>query len=107
MLSFITQRVWPTLYRTVDEWSSDDGNRLAASMAYYGVLSFFPLLLVLLSIFAYASKVSPALQLNLIEWIRVQTASKFLAEQVESVLKEVQSQAVVGGPLGAIGILLA
>ena len=110
MLSYLTQRIWPTIYRTITEWSDDDGNRLAASMAYYGALSFFPLLLVLLSIFAYASKVSPALQVQqdeLIMRIREETNNKALAEQVQSALVEVQSQAVVGGPLGVVGILLA
>ena len=107
MFSWFTQRIWPTIWRTITEWSDDDGNRLAASMAYYGVLSFFPLLLVLLSIYGFAAKISPALQVNLIEWIRDETRSEFLADQVQNVLQEVQTQSIVGGPIGVVGVLLA
>ncbi|HZZ74025.1 MAG TPA: YhjD/YihY/BrkB family envelope integrity protein [Pirellulales bacterium] len=110
MLSWLQQRAWPPVWRTLTEWSADDGNRLAASMAYYGVLSFFPLLLVLLSLFGYIASISPRLQLEqdkLIHLIREETHNGMLADQVQHVLEEVQSQAVVGGPLGVVGILLA
>lgn len=39
----------PKLPKVCDRWQKDDGPLMAAAVAYYAALSFFPLLLVLIS----------------------------------------------------------
>ena len=110
MLDLFTRRIWPTFWRTICEWSEDDGNRMAAALAYYGVLSFFPMLLVIIAIFGWVTQFSPDFQLRqdaLIEEIRRATQNDDLANLIKGILNEVKSQAILGGPLGAIGVLLA
>ncbi len=110
MLKLITRRVWPTLWRTICEWSDDDGSRMATSLAYYGVLSFFPMLLVIIAIFGWVTQLWPDLKLQqegLIDEINKTTQNGDLAKLVERVLNEVKSQAILGGPVGVIGVLLA
>src|SRR5215207_507589 len=42
--------VWSVLRATVDEWFDDKASRLAASLAFYTVLSLAPLILIVLAI---------------------------------------------------------
>src|SRR3954470_19684144 len=51
----LSKRSWlDTLKRTVREFKEDDLTLLAAALTYYGVLSLFPALLVLLSLLGLA-----------------------------------------------------
>jgi len=80
---------------------------LAAAMSYYMALSFFPLLLVLISGFGLALRFSVGAQnaqehlLNLL----AQNTAPTLAALVRSVLAEVKTQSVVGGPVGLLTLL--
>ena len=49
IIHWLTQRFWPRLYREATKWQQDDGLTWAASLAYYGAFSFFPLVLVILA----------------------------------------------------------
>jgi membrane protein len=108
MLHWLTQRFWPRLYRAATKWQQDDGLTWAASLAYYGAFSFFPLVLVILSSAGIVLSVSPAAQLKqeqLIKLIGEQT-SPSLAEQVEKILSGVQSKAAISGPIGLATLIL-
>ena len=51
----LSKRTWKdTLKRTVQEFKDDDLTLLAAALTYYGVLSLFPALLVLLALLGLA-----------------------------------------------------
>jgi membrane protein len=115
MLHWLTQRFWPRLYQAAMKWQQDDGLTWAASLAYYGAFSFFPLVLVILAGAGLVLSVSPSAQLHqkqLIELIGAQTSPK-LADEIANVLSGVKSSAAIGGPiglatlvLGAIGIFM-
>src|SRR5438105_4042817 len=49
MWTWITRRLGPNLWQATRQWNEDDGQMLAASLAYYSVLSLFPLLIVLIA----------------------------------------------------------
>ncbi len=58
----IVKRVWTVLEKTITRWSRNDGNLLAASMAYYAAFSFYPLLWVLISVLGYVLRFSAGAQ---------------------------------------------
>jgi membrane protein len=96
------------LYRTYLNWSSDGGSTLAASVAYYSALAFFPLLLILLSSFGYFLTVTESGQLaeeEILDAIGDQLSPN-LQEQVTRALAEVKAQASLGGPLGILALLV-
>jgi membrane protein len=107
MVRWFKDRLWPLAWRTVREWNGDDGGLLAASLAFYTAFSFFPLLLVLLSIFGFVLRFSAEAQQVQAELIDVvaQQASPALAQQLSRVMAEIQESAVVGGPLGLATLL--
>jgi membrane protein len=107
MIHWLTRRFWPRLYAAATKWQQDDGLTWAASLAYYGAFSFFPLVLVILSGAGIVLSVSPAAQLRqeqLIKLIGEQT-SPSLAEQIDKVLSGVQSKAAISGPIGLVTLV--
>jgi membrane protein len=107
ILHWLTQRFWPRLYRAATKWQQDDGLTWAASLAYYGAFSFFPLVLVILAGAGVLLSVSPRVQLQqkqLVELIGEQTSPK-LAEEVANVLSGVKSSAAIGGPIGLVTVV--
>jgi membrane protein len=116
MITWLTKRFWPRLYRAATKWQEDDGLTWAASLAYYGAFSFFPLVLVIIAGAGFVMRLSPTVRMHqqqlIIEPIRNQL-SPALAEDVENVLAGVQTNAPISGPiglatlvLGAIGIFM-
>ncbi|NQU22359.1 MAG: YihY/virulence factor BrkB family protein [Candidatus Nealsonbacteria bacterium] len=82
---------------------------LAAAMAYYAVLSLFPLLLILISVLGFVLRFSPGAQdaqQQLLELLAENTSAA-IAQHVGLVLAEVRMKATVGGPLGVLTLLLA
>ncbi len=108
---------WEILSQTITRWNRNDGNTLAASMAYYAAFSFFPLIAVLISALGFALEFSSSAQdakKQLLEFIS-NSAAPALAQEVNSLLAEalaeVQSRAAYSGPValvillfGAIGV---
>ncbi len=47
-----------SIAKTVTRWTANDGNLLAASMAYYAAFSFYPLLWVLMAVLGYGLRFS-------------------------------------------------
>lgn len=99
---------WPVLVRSVQAFFDDDGSTLAAAVAYFAAFSFFPMLLILLSGLGFVLRISdlaPNEQQAIIDSIADRT-SKSLADQISSMLPSVKGQALLGGPLGLLTLLL-
>jgi membrane protein len=115
MISWITRRFWPRLYRAANKWQEDDGLTWSASLAYYGAFSFFPLVLVIIAGAGLVLSFSPSArfqQQQLIQLINEQVSPK-LADEVDKIMSGVKSSAGVSGPVGlltlafgAIGIFM-
>jgi membrane protein len=107
MVRWLKERVWPLVSRTVREWNGDDGGLLAASLAFYTAFSFFPLLLVLLSIAGFVLRLSPQAQQAQRELVEVVSlhASPAIANRLAEVMTQVKTAAPVGGPLGLATLL--
>ena len=94
--------VFWTLRETYRRWRDNDGTLLAAAMAYYTALSFFPLLLVLISVFGFALRYSVGAQDAQQQLLGVlsENVSPAAAKLVSSVLSDVQTRATISGPVG-------
>jgi membrane protein len=99
----VTQTIW--------RWTANDGNVLAASMAYYAAFSFFPLMLVLLSVFGYALEFSDSAQsaqAQLVEFVS-QSTNPALGKEVErfaeTTLTQLQNRASRGVSIGSLLLL--
>lgn len=108
MLESFKRRV-VQLYRTFERWQNDDGSLIAASMAYYAVLSFFPLLLLLISVLGFVLRYSAGAQDAQAELLTMvaENASPALAEHVATALAGIRANAVIGGPIGLLALLVA
>jgi len=88
-------------------WRQDDGNVLAAAMAYYSALAFFPLLMILtagLGLVLRFTGWGRDARARLLESIAGQTSAT-LADEINHALDALESNAVVGGPIGAVMML--
>lgn len=96
------------IYRTYLSWSADGGSTLAASVAYYTALAFFPLLLILLSSFGYfltLTESGQAAEEQILDAIGDQLSPN-LQDQVARTLTEVKARASLGGPAGLVTLLV-
>jgi membrane protein len=107
----MAKKLWRVVHQTGARWARNDGNLLAAGMAYYAAFSFFPLLLVLISLLGVVLRVSESAQSaqqQLLDLLK-QNTSPALADEVRSiiveVLAQVQARASVGGPVGLVTFL--
>ena len=109
MINWARTKLWPRLKQTVRHFKEDDGNLLAAAMAYYATLSFFPMLLILVSAFGLLLRYSGGTQDAQQEMLRLlaQKTSPELSRHVASSLAQIRSSAVINGPLGLAALLLA
>lgn len=109
----IVKRLYGIVEKTITRWSRNDGNLLAASMAYYAAFSFYPLLLVLMSVLGWALRFSASAQSarqELLDFL-AQSMAPALAEEVGRLLSGVQDRAAFSSLIafvillvGAIGI---
>lgn len=83
-----------------DRYTDDLGSQLAAAIAFYGFLSFFPLLLLVLSVAGYVLVDDPATQRNLVT--AVARSVPGLARTFRDTLDTLVS---TRGPAGAVGLL--
>jgi membrane protein len=104
-LSFSTlvtniQRIW-------QRWTDDNGSLLAAGVAYYGALSFFPLLLTLISGVGLLLKFTAAgknAETELLNAVGLQLSPE-LQVHIASALDQVRSGAETTGPIGLVTLL--
>jgi membrane protein len=115
VLNWLKKHLWPHFWGTLNEWQRDDALQMAAALAFYTAFSFFPLILVLLSI---AGLVMEYMQFGIkvenfdfVDVVKTHGSDQ-LAKQLDAVLKivsdqlsQVKSNAVVGGPLGFLILL--
>ena len=94
------QRIWK-------RWTDDNGSLLAAGVAYYGALSFFPLLLTLISGVGLLLKFTSAgrnAETELLNAVGSQL-SPALQVHVAEALDQVRSGAQTTGPIGLVSLL--
>lgn len=97
------------IYQAYLNWQEDDGSHMAASVSFYMAVSFFPLLLVLISAMGFAFRHSGWGQNahdRLLEIIAEQTAPS-LTHQLDMVLSNVEQSASIGGPAGIVMLIVA
>ena len=105
----VGKRFFRQLYEAYEHWQKDDAAVLAAATSYYMSLSFFPLLLILLSVMGFLLRFTSwglDAQQRLLTLLSENVAPS-LATQVEVALSSVKSSAAVNGPVGIITLLLA
>lgn len=109
MFSGLAGRLASLVRAILKGYREDDGNLLAAAMAYYATLSFFPLLLVLISAFGLVLQFSNAARDAQEELLRLlaDNSSPGFARHVGNVVTQVRNHAAVGGPVGMFFLLLA
>ena len=90
-------------------WRHNDANLTAASMAYYAVLSFFPLLMLLIAVLGFALRYSVGAQDARYRLLKLlgESTSPSLESHVEAALGAIQRNASIGGPLGLVVLFLA
>jgi membrane protein len=96
------------LYQTYLNWIADQGSTLAASVAYYTALAFFPLSLILLStfgVFLNATHSGQVAEEQILDAIGDQLSPN-LQMQVATALHELKERASFGGPVGVITLFV-
>jgi membrane protein len=109
MASWIKTGVVTPLKTATMKWLDDDGALLSAAMAYYGALSLYPLLLVLIAGFGWLSSMIPELHVRQQELLVIieQNVSLWLADQLRAILAGVKASASIGGPIGLVTLAIA
>lgn len=100
-------RLFDQLWKAHQKWRADHGSLLAAAVAYYAALSFFPLLLVLISalgIFMQWTAWGHDAENQILSTIG-DYASPEVEAGVGRILKQVQRKATLSGPIG-VGLLV-
>ncbi len=113
MRAWILNDAWPTLQRTVQDFTERDGLLLATSTAYYAAFSFFPLMLVLLGLMGFLLQAWPEAGDARVVLLRVVSTwgSPGLATQLDSLLELARERPGISGPVsfatvlfGAVGV---
>jgi membrane protein len=98
-----------TLVAAGRRWQTDDGSTMAAAVAYYLALSLFPMMLLLISglgLVLQFTRLGQDARMQLLS-ILSEHCSETLRAQLEQVLDELGSQAVIGCPFGLLTASLA
>ncbi len=102
-------KIYRKLYEAYANWCKDDAAGLAAATSYYMALSFFPLLLLILSLMGFLLRFTGwgiDAQQRLLKLLADNVAPS-LASQVEVALSSVKTNAALSGPVGLVTLLLA
>jgi membrane protein len=92
---------WGALKRTVKEFQTDNLTDWAAALTYYGILSLFPGILVLLTLIGLAGQNA---QKTLVDNVQ-QLAPGDLSKVIETAIKNLNSGQSTAGVLAVVGIL--
>lgn len=96
------------LWLTLQDWIRFEGTFVAAAVSFYAALAVFPLLLVLISIFGWLLANSAYLQdweAWLLDFVAQESSSQF-AHQLDVQLSNIESGAIVSGPIGMLTLLI-
>ncbi|MEU8136224.1 YihY/virulence factor BrkB family protein [Streptodolium elevatio] len=94
---------WRVLKRTVAEFKEDELSDRAAALTYYGVLSLFPALLVLVSLLGIAGESATREILDNVD----QLAPGAARDVITNAVRELQAGAGVGSVLAVVGLVMA
>ncbi|MFD5627575.1 MULTISPECIES: YihY/virulence factor BrkB family protein [unclassified Streptomyces] len=94
---------WAVLRRTVTEFKDDELTDRAASLTYYGVLSLFPALLVLVSLFGLAGESATNKVLDNLTQLTPGSAR----DVITSAVRQLQGNADTGSVMAIAGLTLA
>lgn len=93
---------------TLQHWNRIHGSLLAASVSFYACFCVFPVLLILLASFGFFLQNTvwgQTCEQGLIRYLSDQTSAT-LAEQVQSLLHQVEAASIVSGPVGVFCLLM-
>lgn len=102
------QQLWNHPREAWEEFQRDDGSLMAAATSFYAGLSLMPLLIVLVSglgILLQTTNFGVNAQEHVFDAIEAE-GSVLIRRQVEALLSNMAQGALVGGPLGLLGVLL-
>ncbi|MFE9850876.1 YihY/virulence factor BrkB family protein [Streptomyces sp. NPDC005576] len=94
---------WAVLKRTAKEFKDDELTDRAASLTYYGILSLFPALLVLVSILGLAGKSTTQKVMDNLQKLAPGPARDLLSDAV----KQLQGNGGIGSAMAVLGLVLA
>ena len=100
----LVKRFW----RTIKYWNEIDGGLLAAAVSFYGSLSIFPLIIILLAGFGYFLRFTGQgqdFQTQIFQYVADQTTPE-LADQIGTILSQIKSNSFFSGPIGLIFLLM-
>lgn len=95
------------LIRAYSRYTSDTGDRLAAAVAYFGFLSFFPLVALAFSVLGFVVHNDPALQARITSNISSYLPGLVGGRPGQLDLQTIASARAAAGVLGLVGLLLA
>jgi len=100
--------LWPALKRTVSEFQEDDLTDRAAALTYYGVLSMFPMLIVLVSLLGLFGDPQTTTQTvtDIVTELGPASAADTFTEPIENITSSEQAAGVLF-VVGLVGALLA
>ncbi|PWI17986.1 ribonuclease BN [Streptomyces sp. Act143] len=94
---------WATLRGTIKEFKKDELTDRAAALTYYGILSLFPALLVLLSLLGVAGQSATSAVLDNVEKLTPGAAR----DVIRNAVQQLQGTAGTGSVMAIIGLVLA
>jgi len=95
-------------WRTLEYWNQVDGSLLAAAVSFYACFSVFPLIMILLSGFGFFLQYtgySHDVEQQILRYLSDQTSAE-LAGQIHELLAQIETNAVISGPLGLMFLVL-
>jgi membrane protein len=93
---------------SVSLWNRVHGSLLAASVAFYACFCVFPVILILLAGFGFFLQNTgwgQNYEQNMIRYVADQTSPE-LAQQIQSLLHQVETTSVINGPVGILFLLM-
>jgi membrane protein len=94
---------WAVLRGTVEEFKDDELTDRAAALTYYGVLSLFPALLVLVSLLGLAGQSATSAVLDNVRQLTPGAAS----DVIRNAVQQLQGNAGIGSVMAIVGLVLA
>jgi membrane protein len=94
---------WPVFKRTLREFQRDELSDRAAALTYYGVLSLFPAMLVLVSLLGVAGRSATQKVISSLQHLAPGPARQVLTQAVQ----QLQGRGGVSSVLAVVGILAA
>lgn len=107
MLHFLAM-IGRSAQETLSHWNRIHGSLLAASVSFYACFCVFPVILILLAGFGFFLQHTgwgQNYEQGLLRYVADQT-SEPLAVQVQSLLHQIETSAIAGGPLGGLFLLM-